>query len=938
MSPRLVPAEQWQEVKALFDEALALAAPARETFVIARSPNPRVRQEVLKLLAAHDGADDFLECSENVPLPVGRRLGPYEIRAHLGGGGMGEVYRAHDLRLARDVAIKVIRGRLMTDEARGRFQLEARAIAALSHPNVLAIHDVGDAGGVPYLVTELLEGETLRARLRRGVPPTPRAIAWATQIALGLAAAHGEGLVHRDLKPENIFVLRDGRVKILDFGLARPMPGSPCLRDGDPNTLPGLVVGTAGYLAPEQARCQPAVPASDLFALGAILFELLTGARAYQRDTVVETLQAVLEDDPPPPSALRPDVPPWLDRVVARCLAKDPGDRFQSARDLAFVLEPGPDMDRPARGRARRFLLPAVLAGTIIGLGGFAAVRVGTSDAHRPPPRLQPLTFSGKDRDPTVSPDGRFLAFVSDRDGRSRIWLQRLDAGSETALTEGPDDAPRFSPNGGQVLFSRDENGSTTLYRIGLLGGDAHKVVADASQGDWSPDGRQVVFVRWPDAANQDHPSLMLASIDGSSVRELAKLEYRQPRPRWSPDGKTIAVTGRVALPGAPQRVLLVPVDGAPPRALATAGRVGLASSVAWDGPAAVIYSEALSVNGNNSGSTARVVRQRVDDGSARTLLWTLENSLVVDRWPGRGLVFETRSSGQSLHEVAAGGGAGSEIGRHLSRGLATDRQPVFTPDGESVVFTSNRGGNLDIWKVSRQGGAIQRLTDDPADDWDPSLSADGQTLLFSSNRSGNLEVWMAEADGAHARQVTHDGVDAENPSLTRDGQWVIYGCGAAGRAGIWRIRPDGRDAALLAPNALLPDVSPDGKLVVFERQPSPRRIVLGVVSIADGKAVPFEIQIDAMRPQPPILGRPRWTADGKSIAFLGHDEAGRLGVFAQPFVPGEDTRDRRRPLAGFDADRIVESFAITADGGRLVLAEWDRRSAVVAATGLDSD
>ena len=933
MSPRLVPVEQWQQVKALFDEALALAAPARATFVIARSDDPRVRQEVLKLLAAHDGIDDFLEGSDNVPLPVGRRLGPYEIRAHLGGGGMGDVYRAHDLRLARDVALKVIRGRLMTDEARGRFQREARAIAALSHPNVLAIHDVGDAGGVPYLVTELLEGETLRARLRRGVPPAARAVSWATQIALGLAAAHGEGLVHRDLKPENIFVLRDGRVKILDFGLARPMPGSPCLRDGDPNTLPGLVVGTAGYLAPEQARCQPAVPASDLFALGAILFELLTGSRAYQRDTVVETLQAVLEDDPPPPSTLRPGVPLWLDRVVARCLAKEPGDRFQSARDLAFVLEPRPELERPTRGRARRFLLPAMLAATLVGLGGFA-VLVGTSDPHRAPPRLQPLTFSGKDRDPTVSPDGRFLAFVSDRDGRSRIWLQRLDAGSETALTGGLDDAPRFSPDGSQVLFTRSQDGSTALYRTGLLGGEVHEVVADASQGDWSPDGRQVVFVRWSDAANQARPALMVAAIDGSSVRELARLEYRQLRPRWSPDGKTIAVTGLVALPGAPQRVHLVPVDGTPPRALPTAGRVGLASSVAWDGPGAIIYSEALSVNGNNSGSMGRVVRQRIDDGSARTLLWTMENSLVLDRWPGRGLIFDARSSGENLREVLPG----SEVGVDLSHGLATDRQPVFSPDGESVVFTSNRGGNLDIWKVSRQSGAIQRLTDDPADDWDPSLGADGQTLLFSSNRSGNLEIWMADADGAHARQVTHDGVDAENPSLTRDGQWVIFACGAPGRAGIWRIRPDGRDAALLAPGGILPDVSPDGKLVVFQSQANPGRILLRVVSIADGEVVPFEIKIDVKRPQPPILGRARWTPDGRSIAFLGHDAAGRTGVFAQPFVAGEDTSDRRRPLAGFGADRIVESFAVAGDGERLVLAEWDRRSAVVAATGLDSD
>jgi TolB protein len=561
-----------------------------------------------------------------------------------------------------------------------------------------------------------------------------------------------------------------------------------------------------------------------------------------------------------------------------------------------------------------------------------AAVGSGAHEGRPPPPRQRPLTFSGRDRDPAVSPDGQFLAFVAERDGRSRIWLQRLDAGNETALTDGPDDSPRFSPDGSQVLFSRAHEGGTTLYRAGLLGGDLHKIVDDAGSGDWSPDGRQVVFVRFGAAPGPARSTLMLANVDGSDVRALAPLADRDLRPRWSPDGKLIAVTGRVPLPGAPQRVLLVPVDGSPPRDLPTPGRVGLTSSVAWDGPGALIYSEALSVNGNNSGSQARVVRQRIDDGRARTLLWTLENSLVLDRWPGHGVVFDARSAQQTLVEVEPDARARA----YLSRGTATDRQPVYAPDGEHVVFSSNRGTSLDLWRATRHGDGYQRLTDDPAEDWDPALSADGRTLLWSSNRSGNLEIWMADADGAHARQVTHDTVDAENPSLNPDGTWVIYSSGAPERAGVWRIRPDGTEATRLVADAFIPDISPDGKLVLFQMNQSPTRLVIGVARLDDGQLLPFEIRIDLKKPPPPIHGRARWVSGGRAIAFLGQDERGRTGVFVQPFAIGADTSDQRRPLAGFEADRTVETFAVAPDGARLILAEWEQRSAVVAATELD--
>jgi serine/threonine protein kinase len=277
-------------------------------------------------------------------LTNGARLGPYEILAPLGAGGMGEVYRARDRRLERDVAIKVLPERLASEpHALARFEREAKAVAALSHPNILAIHDVGEHQGVRYAVTELLEGSTLREHLERGTISPRRAVEHALQIAQGLAAAHEKGIVHRDLKPENVFVTRTGHVKILDFGLARALETSEAEdADGGPTlagpTEPGTILGTVGYMSPEQVRGNPADARSDIFSFGAILYEMLTGRRAFRADSAVETMNAILTEEPPE-TRTDPGVSPGLTRIVRRCLEKDPGHRFQNARDLGFAIE-----------------------------------------------------------------------------------------------------------------------------------------------------------------------------------------------------------------------------------------------------------------------------------------------------------------------------------------------------------------------------------------------------------------------------------------------------------------------------------------------------------------------------------------------------------------------------------------------------------------------
>ncbi|HXI04412.1 MAG TPA: serine/threonine-protein kinase, partial [Candidatus Saccharimonadales bacterium] len=322
-------------------------------------------------------------------LAAGEHIGPYVIAGPLGAGGMGEVYRARDTRLERDVALKVLPERTAADqEALSRFEREAKAIAALSHPNILAIHDLGVHEGKAYSVTELLEGETLRSRLGGGALPLRKGVDYALQIAHGLAAAHDKGVIHRDLKPENLFVTHDGRVKILDFGIAKL--AQPDAGDGgtaaptvDPGTLPGTVIGTLGYMSPEQVRGAAVDPRSDLFSFGAVLYEMLSGRRAFRGDTPADTISAILREDPPDLSQTGRNVAPGVERVVRHCLEKSPSERFQSARDVAFALEAltetsvsGALAGAPAlreRARLRMHPVPAVAVLAVAAAAAFAA-------------------------------------------------------------------------------------------------------------------------------------------------------------------------------------------------------------------------------------------------------------------------------------------------------------------------------------------------------------------------------------------------------------------------------------------------------------------------------------------------------------------------------------------------------------------------------------
>ncbi len=382
--------ERWQQIHDVLEKALELTPAERSAFLNqACSSDQSLRQEVETLLASSDNvrSDFLLQFSgPRVTLTAGTKLGEYEVKSLLGTGGMGEVYRAGDSRLGRDVAIKVLPSFDSSDPNRlRRFEQEARAAAALNHPNILAVFQMGTYEGAPYLVSELLEGETLREPISRGRLAVRKAIDYAVQIARGLAAAHEKGIVHRDLKPENLFVTKDGRVKILDFGvakLAQAQSGSehsaPAQAEG---TEAGAVMGTVGYMSPEQVRGQSADHRADIFAFGAILYEMLAGKRAFQKPTSPETMTAILNEDPPGISQAAANIPPALQRVVHRCLDKNPEQRFQSASDLAFALDAlsdsgsssSPNATNGATGAGLRWqiVVPAAVAVLALSIGGY---------------------------------------------------------------------------------------------------------------------------------------------------------------------------------------------------------------------------------------------------------------------------------------------------------------------------------------------------------------------------------------------------------------------------------------------------------------------------------------------------------------------------------------------------------------------------------------
>lgn len=890
---------------------------------------------------------------------IGRTLAHYEITEKIGEGGMGEVYRARDPRLGRDVAIKVLREhRIEGADARMRFEREARAVAALSHPNILAIHDVGEHEGVAYAVTELLEGRTLLSLLQEGPLPLRTGLDLAGQMADGLAAAHDRGIVHRDIKPSNLFVTADGRLKILDFGLAKAAIADDdrTIATAAPDaTSPGTVLGTVRYMSPEQVRGEAVDHRCDVFSFGTVLWEMLSGRPAFDGDSAVEIMSAILKQDPPDLSSANHSVPAAVDRILHRCLEKAKERRFQSAQDLAFALRnagdsssrvltglDSPPSSAPVRVRAWGIGAAILLAGVVI--GALLANGLRTPEIYEPV-QIVNLTHSGQDFAPSASPDGRTIAFVSNRDGRDRIWLRQLTGGVEAPLTEGTDLEPKFSPDGTTILFMRNEGDRYSAYRVAVVGGPARKILDNVSAVCWAPDGRRMAFVRYGGTVDIPVGIVGIHDLQSSSTTELARFEFDYLYGlAWSPDGKWISISSSSAVQNTTDITLyLVDAMTGKIEPLRKAGtRI---SSASWTpDSSSLIVAESMSLLGDISGAPGRVLRVDLDGKGTQPLFW------VQSVWAGTVdyarfdfvdeglLIFDEVLWRGNLTEISLDGSPPFAQGRTLTQGNSRDRQPAYAPDGSALVFSSSRSGNLDIWSLDRTTGEVRQITDDTADDWDPAFSADGREVLWSSNRGGHLEIWVARRDGSNARQLTRDGVDAENPTQTPDGKWVVYGSANPSYPGIWKIRSDGSEAVHLVQGPLLlPEVSPDGRhvsYVVFD--PANTVSTLRVADLEAGEVV-FSTDITWRGYQSLIQpGRSRWLPDGRALVFVAPDDADAGALFVQDFVPHQDTSASRRLLVAFESGQGLESFGISPDGRSVTVSRVDHFRSLKLARGVD--
>jgi serine/threonine protein kinase len=799
-------------------------------------------------------------------LSAGTKLGPYEVLSPIGAGGMGEVYRARDSKLQRDVAIKVVPERLAENpQALSRFEREARIVAALSHPNILAIHDLGQEGATAYAVMELLEGGTLREEIRGGALPPRKAVEYGAQAAQGLAAAHEKGVVHRDLKPENLFVTRDGRLKILDFGLAMEQRAavaggsdteSPTLvRETDP----GSVVGTVGYMSPEQVRGEAVDHRSDIFSLGCVLHEMLTGRRAFARDTAAETMTAILREDPAPLADSGSAIPPALERIVSHCLEKKPEQRFQSARDLAFDLASiSGDSTREARiptsDRARLWpWLGAAVAASLLLLGGFEAGRKASArsaGASAPRAHFTQLTdLPGAEAWPSLSPDGKTLVFVGRSGARADtdIHLQRVGGHNPINLTADcpqDDTGPAFSPDGERVAFHSDCEGGG-VFVMGATGESRRRVADRGYDPAWSPDGRRLAVVTEPAVtplSRQTNSELWIVEIASGETRRLLQSDVMQPA--WSPSGRRIAYWGLRGGQGGTGRrdIWTVAAGGGEPVAVTDDEAVDW--NPVWSGDGRHLYFA------SGRGGTMNLWRQPIDEPSGRTLgppepLTAPSRSiggLTLSR-DGKRLAFVAREERSTLYRVALDPERVQLAGTPelVLGGSRVVNSLGLSPDGQWLAWASG-GLRENLFVIRMDGTGYRQITDDEFRNRGPQWSADGSTIGFYSNRSGRYQVWSVRPDGGGLEQLT----------------------------------------AVTAGSAWFPEWSPDGRRIAISGTPTTRlldplkprdqRELLALPPIAEDLS--FQVV--------------SWSPDGSRLAGVGqHQDGSAAGIFVYRLESG---------------------------------------------------
>ncbi len=866
---------------------------------------------------------------EPLRLAAGTRLGGYEVISHLGSGGMGEVYRARDARLGREVAIKVLRSGLADDpEHLARFEREARMLAALNHPNVAAIHGLEECDGIRFLVLEFVPGPTLAERVVAGPLPLADVLRTGRRIAAALAAAHARGIVHRDLKTLNVKVTPEGAVKVLDFGLAKAVAGgsdetlgprSPTLTT--PVTNAGMVLGTLATMSPEQARGLAVDARTDIWALGCVLFEMLTGRGPFSADSAADTIAGIL-GKAPDWTALPQATPPELTRLLKRCLDKDPERRPASAEAIARSLkglaralqEPTASAAAGRPGNARARLVTAVRA-------LFRTPRSNEPQhgepARRPPSLLQVTFGPGIAGFPALSADGREVVYSADAGAVRHLFRTSSDGSGARRLTSGPHDdiQPAVSPDGTSVVFVRarergvrlepadvfGQYGGGDLWALDLASGRETRLLDEAFNPAFSRDGRRIaVDASWAGPRRiwvVDPRGRNPVQVTTDSSEAVAHL-----RPRWSPDGTRIVFQNQertkldlrvVTLAGGALSWLTDDLFQDINPVWAPSGRAVFFSSNRGGG--LNVWAMPVTAEGAPGGQPRQLTTGAGQDvdvavaGDGRTLafsilhqnadLWRLPVDPVTGRaagppqpvvassreesrgaWSPDGTLIAFNCDRAGDMNIWLHGLADGSL-RQLTRGPGGDYQPNWSPDGRTLAFFSSRSGSPGIWTVELASGKLRQIGGSGRIDVNPFFSPDGSRIAFQSDRAGRLEVWVMDRDGGGARQLTGVGVSGHFLRWTADGRWIIFRC-PGGSSRTMRVAADGGEPEPTAEvqGGAHMSFSPDGARIMDVAAHK----TLWVSPLAGGPPERvFEFDDPGVR-----IDYPVWSPDGRWVLF----------------------------------------------------------------------
>ena len=997
--------ERWQQVKEIFNSALNYRPEERGSFLSqACSGDDNLRREVESLIASHEQSGGFIDepafvaaaswlADEKLELRAGETIGSYQILSFISRGGMGEVYLAEDKRLGRKVALKRLPASFTTNDDRlRRFEQEARAASALNHPNIITIYEIRQAANSHMIATEFVEGETLRQRLSHSTLTLSEALNIAIQIADALAAAHKAGIIHRDIKPENVMLRPDGYVKVLDFGLAKlSEEASPAVAAEAPTiqvrTGSGIVIGTAGYMSPEQARGLGVDHRSDVFSLGAVIYEMLARRKPFEGETPSDTLAAILKTEPPPLSRAAPGVPSELARIVTKSLRKDREERYQVVKDLWLdlkalkeELEFKDKLDRSSASEAERVntevMVPgdptATLSGPratasrsaagnisesisleikkhklgaalalaaillIVAAGGFGIYKWLNRAApveHFFNVKLTRLTNSGNAIDATISPDGKYLVYVLSERSQQSLYIRQVSTANDKQIVP---PAPvgyfgiTFSPDGNELYYAVKANLSAgTLYRIPILGGTPIKVLENIDGPiSFSPNGRQFVLIR-RGYSDLSESALVIANLDGSGERNLA---VKKNPERITPlffTGPSWSPDGKivassVALVGGRSKVVGFSVEDGSEKDL---------SPDAWPFSARVQWlpdmSGLLVIAGDNPGA-AQLWIVSYPDGRVRRVTNDLNNYRAIGITQDGKMMTAVQSQGLvNLWVVPEGDAAKGvrlptgNISFYASRG----NNVSWTPD-ERLVFVSNEGGRADIWVSDKDGNNRKQLTANQAENFSPAVSADGRYIVFVTWKDGQGNLWRMNLDGSNPIRLT-SGLWEGFPAISPDNRWVIYTSLQNGKPTLLKVSIDGGTPAQVTDhNATAATVSPDGKLIAYT-YPESTDLSAPPNRIA---IMPFEggpvLEVLAMPSASTLFPMVQWSEDSKSVYYtvISNNVS---NIWSQPIDGGKP-----KQVTDFK-EMLITSFAWSQDGKQLVCSRGDLNRDAILITDL---